>query len=101
MGNYINRILSRISGNLDENDEIQSITEQKFASDDNTTCTPLSNNTRMLIDPRSATSGILRTPIEVKKGLKINTSYRGILLKVLKHFICNLKSVFCLLLFFT
>lgn len=58
MGNYANKLLFRIHENQKDNNE----------SDSNVQ-TPKLPQKRVLVDPRSITVGITRTPIEVKKSI--------------------------------
>ncbi|XP_011154737.2 uncharacterized protein LOC105192359 [Harpegnathos saltator] len=61
MGNYMNKLFSHADDNRREN-ETQAVEQQQVAEEDNC-CTPTYLNRKLLIDPRSASQGIRRTPI--------------------------------------
>lgn len=62
MGNFASKIFSFHDDNNEGKSKIQNnATDENF--DDKSVCTPVAS--RKLVDPRSASSGIARTPIEV------------------------------------
>lgn len=65
MGNYMNKLLFHADENRKEN-EAQTIEQQQVDKEDNNMCTPTVPQGKLLIDPRSASSGIKRTPILVR-----------------------------------
>jgi len=65
MGNYASKLLSYTSENRKECNEHQMVAQQE-TTEDSSTCTPVLSGKRVLGDPRSISSGIKRTPIEVK-----------------------------------
>ncbi|XP_077255183.1 uncharacterized protein LOC143893546 isoform X3 [Temnothorax americanus] len=65
MGNYASKLLSYTNESRKECDEQQTAAQQ-VTMEDNSTCTPVLSEKRILGDPRSVSAGITRTPIEVK-----------------------------------
>lgn len=59
----MNKLLSHTDENRKEN-EAQIIEQQQVAKEDKL-CTPVCSREKMLVDPRSASLGIKRTPILV------------------------------------
>lgn len=64
MGNYMNKLLFHADESRKEN-EAQTMEQPQVAKEDNNFCTPTYPQEKFLIDPRSASSGIKRTPILV------------------------------------
>lgn len=62
MGNYMTKLFH--NDGQKESNESQTV-KQQIATDNNI-CTPTLSEKQVLCDPRSASSGIVRTPIEVK-----------------------------------
>jgi len=65
MGNYGSKLLFYTNENSRECNEHETVVQQATV-EDNSTCTPISSEKRVLGDPRSVSAGIKRTPIEVK-----------------------------------
>ncbi|XP_014479632.1 PREDICTED: uncharacterized protein LOC106746956 [Dinoponera quadriceps] len=64
MGNYMNKLLLHADESRREN-ETQTIEHQQISKEDNKLFTPIRSEGKLLIDPRSASLGIRRTPILV------------------------------------
>lgn len=64
MGNYMTKLLSHTNEGQKESNELQTVKQQVATSDN--MCTPILSEKKVLCDPRSVSTGILRTPIEVK-----------------------------------
>lgn len=60
MGGYISKLFYH-----DEHDKTLEYNSSSLILENRDTCTPQPQKKKSLIDPRSATSGITRTPIEV------------------------------------
>jgi len=65
MGNFANKLLFYSNETRKESNKIQ-IIEQQTELENKDMCTPTFSERRILVDPRSASAGIPRTPIEVK-----------------------------------
>ncbi|XP_012057059.1 PREDICTED: LOW QUALITY PROTEIN: uncharacterized protein LOC105620163 [Atta cephalotes] len=65
MGNYANKLLFYANESQKECNEHQMVVQQT-TMEDNNICTPILSEKRVLGDPRSVSSGIRRTPIEIK-----------------------------------
>ncbi|KAL0126855.1 hypothetical protein PUN28_005309 [Cardiocondyla obscurior] len=64
MGNYTSKLLFYTTENRKESNEHQEVVQQ-IANEDNV-CTPVLSDKKILGDPRSISTGIKRTPIEIK-----------------------------------
>lgn len=65
MGNYASKLLSYTNESQKECKEHQT-SAQQASMEDNSMYTPVLSEKRVLGDPRSISTGIKRTPIEVK-----------------------------------
>lgn len=64
MGNYTSKIFSHNGDKSVDSSKIDNnLQDDKLIT--NQMCTPVNQSKKIMIDPRSATSGIARTPIEV------------------------------------
>lgn len=65
MGNYASKLLPHVDENRKESNERQAATQQ-VTNQNGEMCTPTLPDKILLLDPRSVSAGIPRTPIEVK-----------------------------------
>lgn len=88
MGNYASKLLFHTNENQKES-TIEQAVKQQMATD-SSMCTPTLSDKRVLCDPRSASAGISRTPIE-----KITTQDNSICTPTLsdKRMLCDPRSI--------